>query len=132
MGKIVSALLNIDSAAKQILHSSTRSMHAINYIKTLKKVFYLYIYIKKKKRTSTAPTCDCKLILLETRTSWYSKPSHIKVDASDELNKQFKRCTKAKMALSLPHCSPNSLSWVLLFTYSLLVQVICFLISIAL
>jgi hypothetical protein len=47
MGKRVSALLNIDSAAKQILHSSTRSMHAINYIKTLKKVFYLYIYIYK-------------------------------------------------------------------------------------
>jgi hypothetical protein len=85
MGKRVSALLNIDSAAKQILHSSTRSMHAINYIKTLKKVFYLK---KKKNRASTAPTCDCKLILLETRTSWYSKPSHIKVDASDELNKQ--------------------------------------------
>jgi hypothetical protein len=36
------------------------------------------------------------------------------------------------MALSLPHCSPNSLSWVLLFTYSLLVQVICFLIRTAL
>lgn len=83
----VSALLNIDSAAKQIVHSPTTSMLAINYIKTLKKVFYL-LKKTKKNRTSTAPTCDCKLILLETRTSWYSKPSHLKVDASDELNKQ--------------------------------------------